>query len=179
MQTRRNWDIRFDEKVFLEQAGGSLARLLERPAVRIDWEAALADARALVEPAAAWDAFSIREFRHDRLILADGTRIGGGPVADVTAGATELVVGVVTVGGNQRSCILSYGERAGVCRRCSLTTSDRGRWIRCGGDSAGASSGCGSAGTARQRCVVAGRVGWPVNDRRSSSDCLTPVIGVL
>jgi hypothetical protein len=98
MQTRRNWDIRFDEKVFIEQAGGSLARLLERPAVRIDWEAALADARALVEPAAAWDAFAIHRFRHGRLILADGTRIGGGPVADVTAGATELVVGVVTVG---------------------------------------------------------------------------------
>ena len=41
---------------------------------------------------------AIREFRHERLVLADGTKIGGGPVASVVAGASELVIGVCTAG---------------------------------------------------------------------------------
>jgi cobalamin-dependent methionine synthase I len=98
MRTADDWAVELDGEAFVAQTGGSLPKLLERPAVRADWDAALADARTLVEPAAAWDTFPIREFRHERLILADGTRLGGGPVADVTAGATELIVAVVTAG---------------------------------------------------------------------------------
>jgi hypothetical protein len=97
-QIKREWKITFDEEKFIADAGGSLAKLLQRPGVRADWDAALDDARALVAPAALWDTFPIREFRHERLILADGTRIGNGPVAEVTAGATDLVVAVVTAG---------------------------------------------------------------------------------
>ena len=99
MHIQRDWHIEFDEEQYVAQAGSSLSRLLARPSVRADWEAALADARELVQPAAAWDAFAIREFLHERLVLADGARIGGGPVASVVAGATDLVVGVCTVGG--------------------------------------------------------------------------------
>ncbi len=98
MQIKNDWDIRFDADQYLAQVGGTLPKLLARPGVRAEWEAALADARALVQPAAAWDAFPIREFRHERLVLADGTQIGGGPVASVVAGAAHLVIGVCTVG---------------------------------------------------------------------------------
>jgi hypothetical protein len=96
---QRDWHIEFDEEQYIAQAGSNLARLLARPNIRADWEAALADAYALIEPAAVWDTFPIREFRHERLTLANGTRIGGGPVASVVAGATDLVVGLCTVGG--------------------------------------------------------------------------------
>lgn len=99
MLIQRDWHIEFDEERYVAQVGSNLARLLARPSVRADWEAALADARELIEPAAVWDTFPIREFRHERLVLANGTRIGGGPVASVVAGATDLVVGVCTVGG--------------------------------------------------------------------------------
>lgn len=98
MHIQRDWHIEFDEERYVAQVGGNLARLLARPGVRADWEAALADARELIEPAAAWDTFSIKEFRHERLVLANGTKIGGGPVATVVAGATDLVVGVCTIG---------------------------------------------------------------------------------
>ena len=80
--------IEFDADQYIAQVGGTLPKLLARPGVRADWEAALAEARELVQPAAAWDAFPIREFRHERLVLADGTKIGGGPVASVVAGAS-------------------------------------------------------------------------------------------
>ena len=96
---QRDWHIEFDEERYVAQAGSSLSRLMARSSVRADWEAALADAHELIKPAAVWDTFPIREFRHERLTLANGTRIGGGPVASVVAGATDLVVGVCTVGG--------------------------------------------------------------------------------
>jgi hypothetical protein len=98
MHIQRDWHIEFNEEQYVAQAGGSLSRLLARPSVRADWQAALADAYELIKPAAAWDTFPIREFRHERLVLANGTRIGGGPVATVVAGATDLVLGVCTVG---------------------------------------------------------------------------------
>jgi hypothetical protein len=98
MHVRHDWNIEFDAEHYVAQIGGTLPKLLARPGVQADWEAALADARALVRPAAAWDFFPIREFRHERLVLADGTKIGGGPVASVVAGASELAVGVCTAG---------------------------------------------------------------------------------
>ena len=88
MHVRHDWHIEFDVEHYIAQVGGTLPKLLARPGVRADWEAALAEARELVQPAAAWDAFPIREFRHERLVLADGTKIGGGPVASVVAGAS-------------------------------------------------------------------------------------------
>ena len=99
MHVRHDWHIEFDAERYIAQIGGTLPRLLARPGVRADWEAALAEARALVQPAAAWDTYAIREFRHERLVLADGTKIGGGPVAAVVAGASELAIGVCTAGG--------------------------------------------------------------------------------
>lgn len=51
MQIRHAWDIRFDAEQYGAQIGGNLPKLLARPDVRADWEAALADAHALVQPA--------------------------------------------------------------------------------------------------------------------------------
>jgi hypothetical protein len=123
---QRDWHIEFDEERYVAQAGGSLARLLARPSVRADWEAALADAHELIEPAAVWDTFPIREFRHERLMLADGTRIGGGPVATVVAGATDLVIGVCTIGGaiSQRISEQLRGEQ----RLRAMFLDDLGSW---------------------------------------------------
>ncbi len=67
MGIRCDWDIRFDAEDYLAQVGGNLKRLLARPAVWADWQAALADARALVQPAAIWEAFALRDVRPDRM----------------------------------------------------------------------------------------------------------------
>lgn len=126
MHIQRDWHIEFSEEQYAAQAGGNLARLMTRPSVRADWEAALEDARELIEPAAVWDSFPIREFRHERLVLANGTKIGGGPVATVVAGATDLVVGVCTVGSaiSQRISEQLYGEQ----RLRAMFLDDLGSW---------------------------------------------------
>jgi hypothetical protein len=94
----RNWPIEFEEEQIERIEGGSVARIMSRPGGRADWAAALADARALVQPAAAWEYHPVREIRHDRVALQGGARIGGGPFAGVVAGASELVIAVCTVG---------------------------------------------------------------------------------
>lgn len=78
--------------------GGSFAALLKNPKRRVAWENALVEACELIRPAAIWESFPIRETRHERLVLANGTRIGGGPVATVIGGAEDLVIGITTVG---------------------------------------------------------------------------------
>jgi hypothetical protein len=126
MHIRRDWDIRFDAEQYIAQVGGTLPKLLARPSVRADWEAAQTEARELVQPAAAWDTFPIREFRHERLVLADGTKIGGGPVAEVIAGASELVVGVCTAG-SQISGRITELQRDGQRLR-AMFLDDLGSW---------------------------------------------------
>lgn len=126
IQIKRDWEIHFDAGQYAAQAGGSLARLLARPGMQADWEAALADARALVRPAAIWDSFPIREFRHERLVMANGVAIGGGPVGAVVAGAHELVIGVCTVGDEISARISAY--QCNGQRLRSLFLDDLGSW---------------------------------------------------
>ena len=98
MHIQREWTIEFDEKEIISHLSGSLEKLMERPALRADWEAALADGRRLIQPAAVWDTFPIREFKHERLVLENGAKITGGPVAKVLGGATLFIAAVCTVG---------------------------------------------------------------------------------
>jgi hypothetical protein len=94
----RGWPIEFEEEQIERLEGGSFARIMSRPGGRADWTAALAEARELVRPAAAWEYHPVAEIRHDRVSLEGGVKIGGGPFAGVVAGASELIVAVCTVG---------------------------------------------------------------------------------
>jgi hypothetical protein len=98
MTIDRDVKVEFDEARILGMHGDSMTRVLTRPGGRESWEGALADARALVQPAAAWELVPVAEFRHASVVLAGGARLGGGPLADVVAGAAELAVAVCTVG---------------------------------------------------------------------------------
>jgi hypothetical protein len=98
MIVERDWRIEFDEGQIERLEGESFTRILARPSGREDWAAALADARALVQPAATWDFRPVREVRHEKVVLDDGARMGGGPFAAVVAGASHLVLAVCTIG---------------------------------------------------------------------------------
>jgi hypothetical protein len=126
MHVRCGWDIRFDAEQYVAQVGGTLPRLLTRPGVRADWEAALADAAEIIEPAAAWDTYPIRELRHERLILTSGATLGGGPLTTVVAGASELAVGVCTAGAaiSRRVTEYQHSER----RLRAMFLDDLGSW---------------------------------------------------
>ena len=59
-------------------------------------------------------------------LLADGTKIGGGPVASVVAGASELVVGVCTAGSQISGRITEHQQDGQRLRAMFLD--DLGSW---------------------------------------------------
>jgi hypothetical protein len=126
MRSRTKWRIEFDGEQYAAQAGGNLPRRLAQPRVQADWQAALAEAADLVRPGAVWEAFPIAQFRHEQLILANGAKLGNGPLTTVVAGATHLVIGVCTVG-RAISDRISENQRAGLRLR-AMFLDDLGSW---------------------------------------------------
>lgn len=98
MQIRTDWTVALDEEEYLCAQPESFRQLLDNPGLQRAFREALAEVQAVVEPRAGWDRFPIREIRHDRLVVADGIKIGGGPVVSVMGRASELVVAVCTIG---------------------------------------------------------------------------------
>ncbi|GEM_PF-894519 len=98
LEIKTDWAITLDEAQFLSTQPDSFIRLLESSPLKAAFHQALEEVRQALEPRACWDRFPIRGIQHDKLVLADGTRVGGGPVARVMAGATEFVPAVCTIG---------------------------------------------------------------------------------
>jgi hypothetical protein len=98
MYIKRDWSISFDEAEYMALMGDSFGRLLKNPGKLDTFQAALKEIEESIEPVACWDRFPIQKFLHDKLVLANGVRIGGGPVVSVVGGAEELIVSVCTVG---------------------------------------------------------------------------------
>lgn len=114
MHIKRDFQLAFDEDTYVELRGESFRTLLARPLVRERFDTALAEIPALVEPAACYDSFPIAAYLHERVRLANGQRIGGGPVVEVVHGAEALLVAVCTVGAavdERISAYLAGGER--------------------------------------------------------------------
>lgn len=98
MQIKQDWSISFDEQEYIAVQGESFSRLLQNPSRLGMFRDTQAEITEVIEPAACWDRFPIRKILHDKLVLADGVRIGGGPVVSVIGGAEELIVALCTVG---------------------------------------------------------------------------------
>lgn len=98
MPIRRDFDLTFDTQTYIDFHSQRLERLLKNPSVCEGLEAAVAEAPDICKPAAIYASFPIEQFLHEKVKLADGTRIGGGPVVAVVGGAEELVLAVCTVG---------------------------------------------------------------------------------
>jgi hypothetical protein len=98
MYIKNDWTITFDEEQFITFHGDSFARLLQNPARREALRRAVAEMSEAIQPAACWDTFPIQKIMHEKLVLANGVRIGGGPVAPVIGGAEALMVAICTAG---------------------------------------------------------------------------------
>lgn len=98
MSKKTDWQIPLDAMDPSVLLSTSAARLMSQPSVRADWESALLESKSLVHPAAVWEHVRVSQFLHDRLIMENGTVLTGGPIAQVMAGAEQLIVGVCTVG---------------------------------------------------------------------------------
>lgn len=98
MHITHDFTLTFVLDEFISFHGAQYARLLARPAVRAEIESAVAEVGDIVRPAACYDLFPIEGFVHDRVRLAGGATLGGGPVVEVVCGAEALALAVVTVG---------------------------------------------------------------------------------
>ena len=98
MKIRRNWNIEFDEEQYIALQGEAFTPVLKNPSRMQTFRDALAEMSTVIQPAACWDVFPIEKFLHEKLVLANGTKLGGGPVTTVLGGAEQLIVAICTVG---------------------------------------------------------------------------------
>jgi hypothetical protein len=126
MQIKRDWTITFDEEKISKTMGPSFDRLLRDPKRQQVWQTALQEARELVQPAAVWDTFAIREILHKKVVLANGLRLGGGPVTTVVGGASDLTVAVCTAGQPIGDRVSLYQQEKRLFEGMML--SDLGSW---------------------------------------------------
>jgi hypothetical protein len=98
MQIKRDWTIHLDEESYVAMQGASFGKILANPERLDTFRQAIVDVEQAAEPVACWDYFPVEKVLHEKLVLAGGARVGGGPVVQVIGGATELIVAVCTVG---------------------------------------------------------------------------------
>jgi len=98
MTVDKSWRIDFEPSQIERIEGDSFKRILSNASGREDWAAAVDAARDLVEPIAAWDALPVREISHNKVVLEGGACLRGETLAGVVAGASEILVGVCTIG---------------------------------------------------------------------------------
>ncbi|MFN2137862.1 MAG: hypothetical protein ACK2UK_18040 [Candidatus Promineifilaceae bacterium] len=96
--TVTDFQLAFDPQEYIDLHGEQFARLMAAPARRRQLDQAIELVSAIALPTACYDIFPIEKFLHDRIKLANGRLIGGGPVVTVTGGAEALIVAVCTVG---------------------------------------------------------------------------------
>ncbi|MEX2680916.1 MAG: hypothetical protein Q6373_004905 [Candidatus Sigynarchaeota archaeon] len=93
-----DFDLAVDDAMIRQRLGKGAERVLKSQRNMAIIETAKKELAELAKPAAAWAVFPITGIEHDKVVLANGVRIGGGPVVKVICGATELVAGVCTIG---------------------------------------------------------------------------------
>jgi hypothetical protein len=108
MDIRKDFSIIFDEQVYINARGEGFERFLKRPGMRTAFEEILCETRELVRPIAGWDRFPIREVTHNKVVLANGAKIGDETVIKVVGGASELFVALCTIGPEADDRIRQY-----------------------------------------------------------------------
>jgi hypothetical protein len=98
MAIKRDFSISFNERDYIKLHGDSFERLLQRPSQQAAFQEMLQEIKEIIRPAAVWDRFPIKALKHEQVVLANGVKLGGGPVVPVIGGAEDLVVAVCTIG---------------------------------------------------------------------------------
>ncbi|TET49766.1 MAG: hypothetical protein E3J64_09105 [Anaerolineales bacterium] len=87
-----------DPAPVLKRYGREVSALIARPELRQVYEAALAEARALIRPGIAYAAHPIVGAEAERLLVADGQALESAVVARLFAGAPEVVLAIYSIG---------------------------------------------------------------------------------
>jgi hypothetical protein len=95
----RDWRLNVDVDLILRGQGADPAVVRQRkPRLVAIAERALAEGQALIEPAVIYDSRPVESLRHERLTLADGTRLSGPLLAQHLAPAQRVALIVCTIG---------------------------------------------------------------------------------
>lgn len=119
-QVRQDFEIHFDEDEYIRFHGENFARLLASPGRKAAFQQALVEIAASMQPAAVWDCLPVKEFLHEKVVLANGVRLGGGPVVEVVSGAEELIVAVCTLGPETDRRIAEYQKNREIFKALVL-----------------------------------------------------------
>jgi hypothetical protein len=120
MPIRQDFIISFDEQEYIRLHDEGFQRLLKQPSRQAAFQDMVAEIKAAIRPAAVWDRFPIQAIQHEKVLLANGTKLGGGPVVTVIGGAEELIVAVCTIGAEADKRIQSYQQRKELFRALLL-----------------------------------------------------------
>jgi hypothetical protein len=85
MNVKLDWSISLDDERFMALQGDSFAHLLNNPGRLATYREAVALVKQVMWPAACWERFPGKKMLHEKVVLADGTCNGGGPVVQVSA----------------------------------------------------------------------------------------------
>jgi hypothetical protein len=93
-----DFPFNLDPARLLQRYGREVSTLIDRPELRQVYEAALAEARALVRPAIAYAVHPVVAAETERLIVADGQALESAVVARLFGEAPEVVLAIYTIG---------------------------------------------------------------------------------
>ena len=82
----------------LQRYGREASALIDRPGLRQAYEAALAEARALIQPGIAYAVHPVVGVEEERLLIADGQALESPVVARLFAEAPEVVLAIYSIG---------------------------------------------------------------------------------
>ena len=96
MHIKTDFIISWDEKQLIQAQGRRFEQLLARSSVKQAFEQMKTRIPDILHAQAAWDIFPIKGIEHDKFVLENGIKIGGGPLTEALLGAKQLVVVLVS-----------------------------------------------------------------------------------
>ncbi|MHA1728165.1 MAG: hypothetical protein ACTSWY_05485 [Promethearchaeota archaeon] len=90
--------VKPNDKVFRRLVGKKFDRILKSKRNLLIYETVKKDIQKLVKPVVVWDRFPVRTFDNGKVVLEEGIEIGNGPVVEVLNGATEIIIGICSIG---------------------------------------------------------------------------------
>lgn len=167
MYQMRNVPLAFDEAEYVGFHGERMARLLDRPGLRAQFEETVEEIHAIAAPAAGWDFFPIEAFDGKGAVLEGGVRLGGGPFRRFMENAFEVAILIATVGPAVDEHVDAHnkngdGFRAILLEELAIWALDQTRQevlrtIRQGAEAAGLHLGV---------PISPGQSGWSVRDQQ-------------
>jgi hypothetical protein len=144
-----------------------------RPEIVAAAQEALGEIQALLAPVALYDTVPVRGFRNHTVILEDGASLAGRLVAQALAGATEIALGVCTIGAALEARVGALFAAGNPLRALALdgaAIAALGRISQAVGERICADAGARGLRTGMR--VSPGQEGWPLEQQLILFDLL-------